>query len=321
VWRAGRDSSQWQQARRAAFVQDVLAVFSRRPAALLPFDEVHRKLKLGNVHYLGLQDVPLAHIVGSVGRYQDFTRAFLPRQAGLQDRWQRIDRLLAGGASLPPIDLYRVGGVYFVRDGNHRVSVARRRRMESLPAHVWAFETGVALGPDTDDIDALLSRAAHAAFVERTGVDCLCAGLNLRLTQPDGYQDLLDEIEAYRQALSRIDERDLPFDEGVTLWCEMRYEPVVQVIREQDMLHDFPGRTETDLYLWLSRRPETLRGYYRGPISMKEAAGSLVERFAGEASPLRRARKTLRRWGQAGIRRAAGWRGAARRARRRKRSP
>ena len=69
---------EWEQARRAAFVQDVLATFTQRPTDLLPFEEVRQKLQLGNVRYLGLQDIPLDHIVGSVGRYQDFTRAFSP---------------------------------------------------------------------------------------------------------------------------------------------------------------------------------------------------------------------------------------------------
>ena len=79
---------EWEQARRSAFVQDVLAAFTQRPADLLPFEEVRQKLHLSNVHYLGLQDVALDHIVGSVGRYHDFTRAFFPRQSNLQDRWQ-----------------------------------------------------------------------------------------------------------------------------------------------------------------------------------------------------------------------------------------
>jgi len=101
--------TQWKQARRVAFAQDILAAFTQRPADLLPFEEVRQKLQLSNVHYLGLQDVPLDHIVGSVGRYQDFTRAFFPRWDDLQDRWQRIDRLVTTGADLPPVELYKVG--------------------------------------------------------------------------------------------------------------------------------------------------------------------------------------------------------------------
>ena len=99
---ATSQTREWEQARRTAFIQDALATFTQRPADLLPFEEVRQKLQLSNVRYLGLQDVPLDHIVGSVGRYQDFTRAFFPRRDDLQDRWRRIDRLVS---KLPGVEL------------------------------------------------------------------------------------------------------------------------------------------------------------------------------------------------------------------------
>ena len=81
----------WEQARRSAFIQDVLSAFTRRPTDLLPFEEVRQQLRLINAQYLGLRDVPLDQIVGSVGRYRDFTRAFSPRRRSLQERWRRIN--------------------------------------------------------------------------------------------------------------------------------------------------------------------------------------------------------------------------------------
>lgn len=84
------ESGEWRQARRTAFVEEVLAVLTQRPADLLSFDHVHEKLQLNDVRYLDLQHVPLDRIVGSVGRYGDFTRAFCPRQDHLQGRWERI---------------------------------------------------------------------------------------------------------------------------------------------------------------------------------------------------------------------------------------
>jgi hypothetical protein len=69
----------WKRARHAAFVQDVLAIFRQRPVDLLPFEGVREQLQLRERQYLGLQDVPLDNIIGSVGRYQNFTRDFFPR--------------------------------------------------------------------------------------------------------------------------------------------------------------------------------------------------------------------------------------------------
>jgi dienelactone hydrolase len=285
-------TEEWHQARRSAFVQDVLATFTRRPADLLPFEEVRQRLGLHNVHYLGLHDVSLDLIVGSVGRYQDFTRAFFPRKRDLRDRWRQISRLAAVGGGLPPVELYKVGQVYFVRDGNHRVSVARRNNAPTIEAYVWEYETRASLGPDTN-IDDLLSQAARAAFLERTGIDRLCPDMRIELTQPDGYEELLYEIEAFQQVLAKIDEREVPLDEAVTLWCEMRYAPVVDIIRQRDILQEFPDRTEADLYLWLWRNQEELEVRYGHQVLIAEAADDLVERFSEKPSPARQIVKAI----------------------------
>jgi hypothetical protein len=280
---------------------------------------VRQKLQLRNMRYLGLQDVPLDHIVGSVGRYQDFTRAFFPRWDDLQDRWQRIDRLVTTGADLPPVELYKVGQGYFVRDGNHRVSVARQHNFLAIEAYVWECETHVPLEPDTTDVDDLLCRTAQAAFLERTHIDRLCPNLRIELTQPDGYEDLLYEIEAFQQILSRIDKREVPFDEAVVLWGEMRYIPIVEIIRQRDTLQDFPGRTEADLYLWLCRNQKELEARYERQVLMEETADDLAKRFRGKPSPACLVKKAVRRMakgvGELGDRLVRTWRRALRRKR------
>jgi hypothetical protein len=270
-----------------------MATFTQRTESLLSFDHTSQKLNLGNVQYRDLQEVPLDHIVGSVGRYTDFTRAFLPRKDHLQERWQRIDEMVAAGRPLPPIELYQVGQVYFVRDGNHRVSVARQRGFTTLQARVWEYETPIPLQPDSD-IDELLCRTAHAAFLERTNVQRLQPEVEIRLTEPGGYEDLLQEIESYQLILSQIDMQEMSFDEAVNLWCALRYEPIVQIIRERHVLDEFPGRTETDLYLWLCRNRQELQGNYGHHVLMQEAADDLAERF-GRQIFFRRARTALAR--------------------------
>ena len=207
---------EWKQARRTAFVQEALGVLTQRPAALLSFDQVHERLQLKNVHYLELQDVPMDRIVGSVGRYGDFTRAFFPRGDHLRDRWENIQRLVSAGRSLPPVELYKVGQVFFVRDGNHRVSVARHRGLVSIEALVWEYDAPVPLQPDSD-IDELLCKAAHEAFLERTRIESLCPGLDIELTQPDGYNTMLHEIERFREVLSGVEGKELDPDETVIL--------------------------------------------------------------------------------------------------------
>lgn len=281
-----QEAQAWNSARQAAFVQDVLAAFTGRPADLLQFEEVHQKLRLTNVHYLGLQDIPLDQIVGSVGRYQDFTRAFLPRRNNLKARWRQVQHLVTTGSGLPPVELYKVGQVYFVRDGNHRVSVARQGRAPTIQAQVWEYETQVPLTADTD-LDDWLSQAAQAAFAERTRMADLCPDVHIRLTQPDGYEELLCDIEAYQHILSIIDERQLAFDEAVTLWCEMRYTPIVDIIRQRRILPRFPGRTESDLFVWLACNRQELEASYQAHFMWDEMADDLARRFGAPGRPLR----------------------------------
>jgi len=284
----------WKQARQTAFAQDVLAALTRRPADLLPFGEVRQKLGLRNAHYLGLQDVPLDQIVGSVGRYRDFTRAFFPRQEDLQDRWQRIDWLVTGGMGLPPIELYKVGQAYFVHDGHHRVSVARQHRAPTIQAHVWEYETRVPLEPDTDITD-LWGKAARAAFLEHTNLDRLCPDVHIELTQPDGYEELLYEIETFQLILSRIDKEQVPFDQAVKLWCEIHYTPIIEIIRQQNVLQEFHQRTEADLFLWVRRNHEELEARYGQKVLMEEAAEDLAQRFGERLTPVSQFKKVAER--------------------------
>jgi hypothetical protein len=191
---------------------------------------------------------------------------------------------------MPPVELYKAGEAYFVRDGNHRVSVAKQLGRRTIQALVWEFEGCFPLQPDSD-VDSQLCQAAHAAFMDCTHLDRLCPGAGIRLTEPDGYEDLLREIEGYQRILSRIDGHEIPWDEATTLWYEMRYVPILEAIRGRRVLEEFPGRTETDLYLWLCRNLGELEGRYGRRVSIADAADDLAQRSGGRLLPVPSLRK------------------------------
>jgi hypothetical protein len=120
---------------------------------LLSFEQVRERLGLLSRRQRGLQDIPLDRIVGSVGKYREFTRSFLPSDKGLKRRWKNVYAAALDTQGLPPIDVYQVGDVYFVNDGNHRVSVARQFGAKTIEAYVTEF-----LSPDARTIDADLDR-------------------------------------------------------------------------------------------------------------------------------------------------------------------
>ena len=106
---------------------------------MLSFDEIRRALGADSKFYLGRKVVEVSKIVGSVDRYREFDRDFMPVKASMSVRWKRIDRALRRGEELPAVNLYKIGDAYFVADGNHRVSVARYQGVEMIDAEITEF--------------------------------------------------------------------------------------------------------------------------------------------------------------------------------------
>ena len=100
-----------------------LNMLFRRPSHLQDLGSY--KSHLQNGHYAGLRDVALDDIRGTEGRQNDFDDRFHPLTDRIRQRWQSIARAYSAGKNLPPIELIQVGSDYFVRDGHHRISVAR----------------------------------------------------------------------------------------------------------------------------------------------------------------------------------------------------
>lgn len=126
----------YARAKNKARWRDLLSILTRKSNNLLSFQETYQEARAKRQHYLGLRVVPINKIVGSEGRPLDFDRAFFPRESHTKSRWLSIDRAYYEQALLPPVELIKVGDKYFVRDGNHRVSVARSRGQEFVDAIV-----------------------------------------------------------------------------------------------------------------------------------------------------------------------------------------
>ena len=152
MWDAEED---WNRARRKVLYQEVVCFFKQCPVDLLAFEEVRAKLHLSQKIDRGFQEIPLDRIRGSVGRYDDFTSAFIPRKKHMRERWKRVDVAMLAGKT-PPIDVYQVGESYFVLDGNHRVSIARQHGSKMIEAYVWEFLTPVGLSPEADIYELLI---------------------------------------------------------------------------------------------------------------------------------------------------------------------
>jgi hypothetical protein len=264
-----------------AFWEEVWSFLTRRNIDLLRFEEVKQRLRLRDERYLGLQEIPVEKIVGSVGRYKDFTRTFLPRTNAVRSRWQRLDAMARGAEGFPPIEAYKVGDVYFVVDGNHRVSVARQLGMNSVEAFVTEYPTPVPLD-ETTTTDDLIKKEGYAEFLRQTHLDVLRPDSAVLLTEPDRYRQLLEHIRVHQYFMGINEKRPITWDEAVGGWYDNVYMPMVELIRAHGVLEYFPGRTEADLYAWLIKHQEALRLHHGGDYTTAEEA---VEDFLSKLEP------------------------------------
>jgi hypothetical protein len=277
-------SRDYSRARMLAFWDSLLGVVTKRETELLNFEEVKAKLRLHNQRSLGLRNVPLDKIVGSVGRYQDFTRKFLPKSSVNKERWENIDALARGMRGFPPVELYKVGDAYFVSDGNHRVSVARQIGMPTIEAYVNEL-----ILPADVDIDEnltqeqLIIKAGYLEFLRQTRLDKLRPDSDVELTEPGMYGAILEHIDVHKYFMDLEARTEHTYEEAVASWYDNVYMPMVKVIREYDLLKDFDDRTEADLYVWLIRHQGALTKEYGDQVivpSPRDTAEDFREKLA-----------------------------------------
>jgi hypothetical protein len=263
--------TRFEAARRAAVMQDLLGVLRGRPVDLLPFDRVRAGLRLRHVVERGTQDVPLDRIVGTLGREREFNREFLPRDESLRERWEEVEDLAEGLPGFP--------------------TVARSLGVPTIEARVREFLSPVAISPDASIEEILLQRGL-ADFLEATGLTPEAPD-DLRATEAGGYERLLEHITVHRYYLGIETGREPTWGEAVASWRASVYRPMVGAIRRSAVMTEFPGRTETDLYLFTMDHLHHLRQRYAPkPIAPDVAVRHFRFFYTGGAGIGER----LRRW-------------------------
>jgi hypothetical protein len=257
---------------------------------ILPFDEVVQALGRRGERRLGLQPIPLDSIVGTVDRGREFDRSFRPTSNRTRTRWERIATALRQGKSMPPIDVYRIDSLHFVKDGHHRVSVARAMGFESIDAYVTEVLTTVAPDPDAKGIDLPL-KSHERLFRERVPLPPE-ARVRIKLSDEWRYAGLAEGVEAWGFRVMQERGEFMSRDEVASAWFHEEYRPVIEMLREADLLRH---GTETEAYI----RVATLRFLTLGT---HEWTQEVIERLREEIrrpsrdddTMVRRLRKELR---------------------------
>ncbi len=282
---------EFHNARFKANMEIIRSHLTGRSADLLSYEDVRKKVRARETGKQELKEIPLDAIVGSVGRYTDFTRQFLPLVEEDKPRWARVHSLTEGLSGLPPIEVYQIGDVYFVSDGNHRVSVARNQGTPLIEAFVTEVQTDIPLEPDLQPEDLIL-KERYAHFLEKTRLKETFPDLDMSMTEPGSYRDLEEQIAVHQQWVKENKGEEITYQEAAVRWFQYIYWPIILMIRERGMMCNFPNRTETDLYVWIHAHRAELAEALGWSIDTETAAADL------DASQSRRSEHLLKRIGR-----------------------
>ncbi|MCA9884722.1 MAG: hypothetical protein H6670_15050 [Anaerolineaceae bacterium] len=272
--------SKFQGARTRAFWQDVLSLLRGKSAELLSFEDIRRRLRLREESYRGLQDIPVDQIVGSVGRYNDFTSSFLPKSNDMRERWSRVYATVNSMQGVPPIEVYKVGDAYFVRDGNHRVSVARQIGSKTIQAYVTELPSSFHLEPGMT-LEDVEQGANYIAFLEETGLPHTRPNhINLQLSEHSRYPELLGHIYLHAQVMEQRLGHPISMEEAAANWYDNVFRPAVTLIRKYNVLSETGEehhRTEADLYLWMVDHLRDVRQQYGNTTEVRKFSHALID--------------------------------------------
>ncbi len=268
--------SDFYKARSKAITTTIFGMLRPSMSDLMPFDQAKELLKPKAETYRGITAVPIDRIVGSEGRYRDFNRFFFPKKEHLKARWTGIDELQYKDISLPPVVLYEMGGVYFVRDGNHRVSVAKAKKQEFIDAEVISLQSEIQLDPEMtiEDIKKAVIEYEKRGFYKETNYPNIVGADDLNFSEPGRFDTIKEHVLVHKYFLNQHISEEIPFHVALYSWHDNVYQPISQAIEAENILSLFPGRTVSDLYLFLVAHWDELKRKLGRYVAIDEAAES-----------------------------------------------
>jgi hypothetical protein len=290
--------SDFARARRRRALALLSARLRREPddvGLILPFEEVVEALGRTGERPLGIQQIDVDTIVGTVDRTRDFDRDFNPTTLRLRRRWEGIAEAQRRGEAMPPIDVYRVGDLHFVRDGHHRVSVARAQGLDAIAAHVTEVVTRIP-PHGLRRIGDLALKGHERLFSERVPLP-RADRERIELSDEWRYAALAEGVEAWGFRYMQDRGAFVAREHVAETWFREEYVPVVELLRDAGLL----GRgTEAEAYMrvsalrylllrthaWDDEVVERLRQELERPPAADE--DTLVHRLRTELGPSRR---------------------------------
>jgi hypothetical protein len=291
-------SQDFNKARNRAFLSRLQNFMDSKRDDLLSFYDVKDILKPKGQVYIGMQAIPIRLILGSEGRYRDFNKYFLPRSEYLRARWERVDMAQIKDIPLPAIQLYEIGGAYFVRDGNHRVSVARAQGVQEIDAEVISLSSEINITPSMtqDDLLNAVIDYEKKIFYEKTQFEELTKDKNLNFSITGCYDKIYQHILEHKYFRNENSSEEIPFPDALVSWYKEVYGPIIKIIDDEKLCRNFPGQSQSDLYLWIVRHWDFLKKKNGVHYSVSKAAQNFSLRYGSRKTFLHSLGVFLRRF-------------------------
>ena len=250
-------------------------------ATLISFSDIKKMLKPKNEVYKGMMVVPINQIVGSEGRYHDFDNRFFPKSLHLKTRWEHIDMAHIKDINLPPIALYELGGLYFVRDGNHRVSVARAKGIEFIDAEVVSLQSEIQLHPG-DSLAKMTRQVINyekRVFYTETNFGDITDYWLLDFSTTGQYDVIYNHILTHKYYINMNKSEEISMEEAILSWFNTVYMPVIKIIDKHHIMRWFKKRTKADMYVWLIKYWDELKQKFNAEIPLDTVADFITHKY------------------------------------------
>ena len=268
------------KAHNKAFFNEIQHFLSPEEATLLSLNDVKQLIKPKNETYIGMKTIEVAKVVGSEGRYNDFDNRFFPKNSHLRNRWQHGDEAAINSVDLPPIKVYELAGLYFVRDGNHRVSVAKARGTEFIDAEVVSLQSEIVLKrPDNlKDVIRQIINYEKRSFYAETGFGDITDYWCLDFSTTGSYDVIYNHILTHKYYLNLHKTEEVSMEAAIISWFETVYYPLIVTIQKKKIMKYFKKQTISDLYVWTVRYWDDLKSKFGDEnISMDEAVSDFYK--------------------------------------------
>ncbi len=269
------------KARNKALFNEIQHFLNPDETTLISFSDIKKLLKPENETYLGMKTVPVNLIAGSESRYEDFDNRFFPKKMHLKTRWEHIDMAHIQDINLPPISLYELGGLYFVRDGNHRVSVAKAKKVEFIDAEVVSLQSEIMLHPG-DSLKKMTKQVIDyekRMFYGLTGFGDVTDYWVLDFSIPGQYDVIYNHILTHKYYINMNCTEEISMDKAIVSWFNTVYLPVIKVLDKHKVMRHFSGRTKSDMYVYIIKYWDEIKVKFGNGLSLEEAAEAYTLKF------------------------------------------